>query len=48
MHMMITHIPTGIQYRDRKEAKKIMGHYNYNRELALHNFLFNDIDITEI
>ena len=42
---MITHIPTGNQYKSRKEAKEKMGHYNYNRELKLHNFIFNDINI---
>lgn len=42
---MIIHIPTGNKFANRKEAKEKLGHYVYNRELKLHNFIFNDINI---
>ena len=42
---MIIHIPTGKKFESRKEAKVKMGHYVYNRELKLHNFLFSDTNI---
>lgn len=35
METRIKHIPSGAVYANRKEAKMMMGHNNYNR--ALHN-----------
>lgn len=42
---MIIHLPTGTKFSSRKEAKEKMGHYVYNRELKLHNFMFTDMNI---
>ena len=42
---MIIHIPTGTKFSSRKEAKEKMGHYVFNRELKLHNFIFSDTNI---
>lgn len=42
---MIIHIPTGTKFSSRKEAKEKMGHYVFNRELKLHNFMFSDNNI---
>lgn len=35
MESKVKHIPSGAVYANRKEAKLMMGHNNYNR--ALHN-----------
>ena len=40
MGASIKHIPTGVIYSDRKEAKSLMGHYNYNRALKFREFEF--------
>lgn len=39
---MFTHIKTNMTFKDRKEAKKIMGHKNYNKAVKNHEFTFHD------
>ncbi len=41
MNAVVKHIPSGAVYENRKEAKTMMGHSNYNKELlwALSFFL---------
>lgn len=33
MNTQIKHIPTGLVYENRKEAKRLMGHSRYNKAL---------------
>lgn len=49
---MLIHKPTGKIFKDRKEAKDILGHYTYNKalrdkEITFHNdiTIYNNSDI---
>lgn len=40
MDTRILHIPSGVVYENRKQAKQQMGHGNYDRALRRHLMLF--------
>jgi hypothetical protein len=46
MQSKIMYLPSGIEYNNRKEAKLMMGHANYNR--ALKNRLMLVIDSSDL
>lgn len=40
MNTQVKHIPTGLVYENRKEAKHFMGHSNYNKAIRLGQMMF--------
>lgn len=40
---MITHIPTGLSFNNRKEAKQVMGKAVYKRAVINREFTFHDL-----
>ena len=48
MHNKIMHLPSGAVYNNRKEAKLMMGHANFNKALKNGFMLFiNDSNLLE-
>lgn len=49
MLIRIKHIPSGAVYENRKEAKLMMGHSNYNKAIRNGQMLFvNTYDLNDV